>query len=295
MKYILYIIGSFLWMGTCTASDDFDLFQSARQHQPHVTSLTFRGRPQLTSLDQLKYFPKLQSLRIVRCNNIQHLIPTVGLLATGLKKLTLPAANVVDLKDLGSLKELEILDVSNFKENIHSLETLIDLPIKYLNLSGRSQLKDFECIQHMSHLERLGLGGVFSSENVSPPRLDFLRPLKGLTHLDLANGCMIEDIYPISTLTSLRSLNLNMVSAYKCNRSQSLAVISKLNNLEYLALGRLFYPGNLSYLSSLPKLKKLQAYIFNDSESELRRIRGHLPRDAEIVKYVTLQSWGWSW
>ena len=100
MKHILYVIGSLIWMGTCMAAntpDDFELFQSVRQNQPQITSLSFCNRPQLTSLDPLKYFPNLRSLRIDRCQNVRHLIPTVSFLAAGLSSLSIPFSSVVDL------------------------------------------------------------------------------------------------------------------------------------------------------------------------------------------------------
>lgn len=294
MKNIMYIIGILLCLVTCKAAnipDDFRLFQSVRQNQLQVTSLFFHRRPQLTSLDQLKYFPNLKSLRIAMCFDVRHLIQTISHLAPGLQLLSLRLVNFTDLSGLQNLKELEILDMPHFMEDLQPMEKLIDLPIKYLNLSGRSQLKGLEYIQHLSRLERLGLQRVFYNENMNYPSLDFLSPLKRLTHLNLSNGCMIEDISPLANLSSLQSLNLGGVSPFKCTREQSLAVVSKLKNLEYLALGMMYYSQDLSYLSNFPKLKELQA---NPScDREMSRLRGYLPSRVEIVKYANFPGWEW--
>lgn len=275
-------------MGTCMAAntpDDFELFQSVRQNQPQITSLSFCNRPQLTSLDPLKYFPNLRSLRIDRCQNVRHLIPTVSFLAAGLSSLSIPFSSVVDLDGMQNLKELEVFNVCGYDSQIQSVKHLIGLPLRYLNLGGKSQVRDLEYIQLFPRLERLNLSGVFFNENINYPPLTILSSLNCLTHLDLSIGPMINDLSPVFKINTLESLILT-------GMQKKTAGIENLKNIEYLALGMLCNNLDPSCFSKFSKLKKIQASPY--SEEKLAMLKKHLDPQVEITEQED-DFPGWDW
>jgi hypothetical protein len=207
MKPILYVIGSFFWMEISMAannSDDFELFQSARQNQPHITSLSFHNRDQLTSLDPLKYFPNLKSLWIVLCPNIRHLIPTVGAL-TALHTLYWLPSSQTDLSSLSKLTTLKELSVPCSPFN--RIKPFINLNLEVLNLSACSFIEDLEEIGSFNELKKLKLN---NSLHFGPDNIDigFLRKNKKLTYLDIGLSDAICDLSPVYTLDQLTTLIL---------------------------------------------------------------------------------------
>lgn len=286
MKNILYAIGSLLWIGTCMAAsnpDDFELFQSVRQNQPHVTSLSFCDRPQLTSLDHLKYFPKLRSLRIESCTNIRHLIPTIGAL-TALYKLYWWPSLETDLSSLSRLTTLKELSIpcNSFKK----IKSFTKLDLEVLNLSASTAIEDLEEIGSFNELKKLKLYNSlhFGSDNID---IGFLRRNKKLTYLDIGLSDAISDLSPVYTLDQLTTLILGPMEY----GSASLDGIQNLKRLENLNAGWLVRKEDLERMKDLPKLRKL--YCDNASilgEGLQNDIRKYLP-NITFTKDIVDDTW----
>ena len=279
MKHILYVIGSLIWMGTCMAAnnpDDFELFQSVRQNQPQVTSLSFCNRPQLSSLDPLKYFPNLRGLRIQHCRNVKHLIPILGTLKE-LHTLHLSSSGHVDdgiiqdISPLSGLHNLTFLSLNAWGRQVNSIKPIMKLPIKRLSLCRQHSIQDLDLLHHFTHIERLNLSQVFyDADRTTPyPSLDFLKYMKELTHLSLSACFMIDDLSPVWTCRKLQSLILSAIDEGDCK--WNLNGIENLINIEDLGLGNLHYYRELSYLKGLKKIKKLQ--IYSDGTEKLALIK----------------------
>lgn len=292
MKNILYAIGSLLWIGTCMASDDFELFQSVRQNQPQVTSLSFQGKPQLTSLAPLKYFPNLKALRIQNCRNVKHLIPIIGTL-TGLQKLYLEGnENYVygmkqDISHLCRLHNLKTLSIIGESSQLQLIKPIVNLPIERLNLHSQYSIEDLELLQHMTKLQRLNLSQVFYDDERIYPSLFFLQSMKELTHLNLAACFMIEDLSPVWNCQELKSLILNGMDDRECK--WSLNGIENLINIEELSLGDIYLCRELSYLKRFKRLKKLQVNC--DLRKELEIIKSFTGSNVIVGDEVEFSDW----
>ena len=298
MKHILYVIGSLIWMGTCMAAnnpDDFELFQSVRQNQPQVTSLSFCNRPQLSSLDPLKYFPNLRGLRIQHCRNVKHLIPIIGTL-TGLQKLYLEDNENYtygmkqDISPFGELSNLKTLSLVGMWSQLKSIKPIVNLPIERLNLCGQHSIEDLDTLNQMTKMQRLNLAKVFfDDERTMPyPPLDFLNHMPDLTNLCLATCFMIEDLSPVWKCAKLVSLDLAGIDGRACK--WNLNGIEKLINIEELILGDLHYYRDLSCLQELRKLKTLQVNCNNNEE--LERIHSVIGASVIVNDEAKFSSWG---
>ncbi|OJJ20506.1 hypothetical protein BKI52_18800 [marine bacterium AO1-C] len=125
------------------------------------------------------------------------------------------------------------------KENIQSGNPTLDL--HWTILEGFN----FKLLSQCIHLQTLTL-----SCNDTVKQLDWIKPLKNLTELDL-RSCKIYDISPLKDLIHLKSLDLNYNHFFT-----DFSALSNLTKLESLGLAG-NRVSNISFLKPLKKLRKL--------------------------------------
>ncbi len=174
-------------------------------------------------------------------NNIRDLQPLSSL--HQLRNLYLGGNRVADIRALGGLNNLSVLDLSlNEIVDISPLSGLVFLRDLYLD---RNRIADLRPLAPLIRVKWLGLGdnGIID-----------VGPLGSLRELDILvlRGNQIADIRPLRTLTALRDLEL------ASNRITDLSTLGALANLRSLALSRNPFPASaLSVLHSLPALSAL--------------------------------------
>ena len=187
------------------------------------------------SLDDLKYFPNLQTLWITS-NDIADLTPV-----SALSRLTFlsvcygQVADVSPLSGLTSLEEVYLYD--NSIEDISPLSGLTRLTCLGL---GVNSIRDISPLSGLTALEFLRIHSNAISD---------ITPLSGLTRLEdlVLAGNEITDLSPLSGLTGLFVLRIGN------NRITSLAPISGLTRLEELSL----YKNQVSDLTPIAGLTEL--------------------------------------
>jgi hypothetical protein len=151
----------------------------------------------ITSLEDLKYFPKLTSLRIYLQPNIDFdTIPNKG----NIYNLGLSQNQIEDLTFLEGFDKLMYLSISSNKiVNLEGIENVDG--IKRLNLNS-NDVEDISLLEGFNNLENLDLT-YNAVKDVSA-----LSNLPKLEYLSLyENG--ISDISPLSNIKSLKELYLN--------------------------------------------------------------------------------------
>ncbi len=188
--------------------------------------------------------------------------------------LDLSWADVTDISPLAALTELRSLNLLNNLDltDIKPLESLSKL--ETLNLSGtlvksikplsklselRSLVLDCEKLRDITPLEGLPLEYLdVSCAYKSLHPLKKLPELRRLRNLDI--GDRLEDLEIIGTLTQLEELCLLQL------RTQTVAPLSGLMNLQRLDLSSLWFSTKLDPLAALPNLEDLNLSWTNGLE-----------------------------
>lgn len=189
-------------------------------------------------------------------------------------ELDLSWSDVIDISPLAALTELRSLNLLNNLDltDIKPLESLSKL--ETLNLSGtlvksikplsklselRSLVLDCEKLRDITPLEGLPLEYLdVSCAYKSLHPLKKLPELRRLRNLDI--GDRLEDLEIIGTLTQLEELCLLQL------RTQTVAPLSGLMNLQRLDLSSLWFSTKLDPLISLPNLEDLNLSWTNGLE-----------------------------
>lgn len=187
----------------------------------------YKGYGTITSLEDLKYFPKLTSLRVYLQPNIDfHTIPNRGNIYnlglsqnkiedltflegfTKLGYLTLSTNNIVDLDGVENVKTIKRLGLnSNDVVDISLLEGFDNLEHSDLTYNSVLDVSTLSNLPKLSYLSLYENGIV----DISP-----LSSIKTLEELYLNNN-NITDISPLKSFTSFKALNIenNPITNYE--------------------------------------------------------------------------------
>jgi len=173
--------------------------------------LRYTEKGTITSLEDLKYFPKLTSIRIYLQPNIDfNTIPNKG----NIYNLGLSQNNLTNIEFLEGFDKLLYLSLSSNKiVNLKGIEYVNN--IKRLNLNS-NDVEDISLLSNFNNLENLDLT-YNAVMDVTP-----LKDLPKLDYLSLYENGII-DISPLSNIKTLKSLYLN---------NNNITDISPLNTFE---------------------------------------------------------------
>jgi len=239
------------------------------------------------SLDFVKRMPELEHLEIA-LQKIDDLKPlqTLG----RLRVLHISHAWRCDLAPLGTMTQLEELQIDSYRKGLQHVRGLVKLHTfrlyeghsKHLNmlrdmhrlrvLSVLGGVSDVSVLRELPQLEDLSL----RRTRVDDQAITALEALPNLTRLSLMHVDRVTDIAPVGALRHLRDLNLIQMKG----PLRTLRPLVNLTELEVLHLGGTEVADrNLSPLFKLAHLKELSVGAYSDQEeAELKR---HFP-DAHV-------------
>ena len=261
-KFILFTLLLSLYLITSLAfvygSDDYDLFKRTQSPNHHITKLRIVNHPDLHSLRQLKYFPKLTQFSIQDCPNVKDLERSLTSHGVSLRRLTLCRMGLGNLSFLTVLSGLRALNLmANY--NVTSISPLLALSrLRILHLSGCTSIKDVSPLSEMTKLKSLGISSVliqYPPRNPPLPQsIHFLEPLApSLGYLDLSCSD-IRDLSSLKKFSKLKFLDLDG----SCDEGKKWDGLEYLTNLQYLHLGNAQYRlKSFKFLETLPHLKKV--------------------------------------
>ena len=185
-------------------------------HYYTVDGVDYYEQGQITSLQDLMWFPNLKTLTI-DANQITDLVPLAGRLL--LEELSLNYNNIVDISPLTALTELNSLALRyNSIQDISSVSQMTKLT--YLGVSA-NQIYDISPLEALTNLENLNLW------NNQITNISAIAPLTGLTVLRISDN-QISDISPLAGMTNLKYLSISN------NRISDITPLSGLEKLETL-------------------------------------------------------------
>ena len=224
----------------------------------HIDTLDFSHASSLKNIEFVVYFLNVMYLNLEGCYNLKDSYHSVSVLIN-LRELNL---RNVKLSATAPLKFLTNLTSLNLGANpdISTVKDIITLTrLIRLDLEGNWYITDLERISSLTFLEDLSLKGVFNDDKASYPTLDFvafltnlrrlnlgfndyifyIKPiamLPFLTHLDLSNAKEIRDLDTLSSLTTLKKLDLQYLSPNEYVMSNKQKFLKKLTNLKTLRI-----------------------------------------------------------
>lgn len=189
-----------------------------------ITSLDVTGL-QFGALAGLDYCTRLETLTVTD-SKVQDLSFLSGL--TSLTSLTLSGNEIQDLSALSSLTSLEKLTLSGNKiQNLSALSSLTNLDT--LDLSDNASLADLSNLSGLSNLKTLNVSGT-SVVDLSKLPTTNLESLK-------ASGNGISDATAVSTMTSLKTLDLSNNPGLLISGIPSLKSLTNLETLNLAGTG----------------------------------------------------------
>lgn len=167
---------------------------------------------------------------------------------TGLKELTVTDSQVQDLSFLSKLTSLEKLTLSG--NNIQDLSALSSLTsLKTLDLSGNTDLADLSKLSGLSNLTTLNVSGTAVADVSKVPASVTDLDISGTSVVDLgqlpttkleslkASGNGISDATAVSTMTSLKNLDLSNNPGLLISGIPSLTSLTNLKTLNLAGTG----------------------------------------------------------
>jgi internalin A len=209
-----------------------------------LTGLTSLQTLNLLNCDQLSDFSPLAELTSLHtfhflsgCGRLSDLSPLAEM--TSLQTLKLRGCDQLsDLIPLAGLTSLQTLDLSERQECGEDSK---------LTLIGCGQLTDLSPLARLKSLRNLDLSEC--------GQLSDLKPVAGLTSLNLSGCGQLIDINPLARLISLRELNLS-----RCRKLADINPLAGLTSLQALNLSGCGQLSDLSPLSELTSLQTLALY-----------------------------------
>lgn len=185
-------------------------------HYYTVDGVDYYEQGQITSLQDLMWFPNLKTLT-VDANQITDLAPLAG--CPALEELSLNCNNIDDISPLAALTELKSLALRyNRIQDISSVSQMTKLT--YLGVSA-NQIYDISSLKFLTNLENLNLW------NNQITDISAIAPLTALTVLRISDN-QISDISPLAGMTKLKYLSISN------NQISDITPLSGLEKLETL-------------------------------------------------------------
>ena len=183
-------------------------------------------------------------------------IPDPNLRAALEKALGKNEGDAITKEDLAGVEEL--IARNQGKADSSKISDLTGLQncknLKHLNLSYNPNISDLSAISSLQNLSFLDLQGITSLVDIT-----FLSNLVKLTELYIGyERVKLEDISPLSNLTSLKKLSIWHADVLDISK------LSTLINLEYLTIAHNHKPiTDITFLQNLPNLKHLDLRGWN--------------------------------
>jgi hypothetical protein len=265
-----------------------------------ITSFQQMDPNKLSDMQSLAFLPELERIYVYK------------------KLHACPGVN--DISALANLNSLKILVIPEF-QNLHEISEL-GTNLKYLDLTGASNLRNINFLKNNNKLETLKLNSCYYITDISPlanlkelKYLDLfgckfsnLSPLSNHTNLSYLNlcGCKVTDLRPLASLINLNYLNLGAnenlsdisqiaglsnlkeLDLWACHKLSNIRPLSSLHNLETLNLRGCDSISDLSSLSDLQNLTKLDCWGCTKI-SDLSPVKPLIALDAEIYIPDTLK------
>ena len=251
MKKILLAL--MLSIAPVSAAESDDLVETTDHRNDHVTVLDLSNDESLTNIDFIQYFPNLKELNLEKAYELNDGYHVVSNLKR-LEKLNLAGVRFTTTAPIHSLKNLISLNLTgtpiNTVEDIIQLSNLVDL-----NLNSCRHIRDLEKLSVLIGLEKLNIGSVLIDDDIVYPEMDFLSSLINLKELDLSGNTYLFEIAPITRLPNLIYLNLR--SDQEIRDWETLSTLTSLRKLNLFCVDSLLNRLNTSFLPSLINLEEL--------------------------------------
>ncbi|MBD5551469.1 MAG: leucine-rich repeat domain-containing protein [Lachnospiraceae bacterium] len=262
------------------ALNDFAVFGSIENleeliiESENIKVLNFLNRmPQLKSLgisdaklldlNGIEVLEKLEKLSVTDCGELKDMKAVESL--TGLKELTLERPYDCEEPSLAGLTGLESLSLKSFRscdflQNMTNLKKLslqsCGLP-EGIDLSGLTQLKEFQCTSSLDKGSFAFISGITSLESVNMKGITTYEDISGifmlpnLEKLDISGAECEIDFDKVTENPSLESLEMAGMTLYENVR------VSGGGGILYVQQDDVFLSDHLDFLTAFPNLKHL--------------------------------------
>lgn len=170
---------------------------------------------------------------------------------------------------LGNFRGVTSLNVSG-NWQITSIQPLIHLPLKKLNLSICFKIRDYHLLASITSLQELELSCSFNDDETMSfyPSLDFLSPLVRLRKLDLSSNDSLPSLAPLRNLLNLTQLDLEYAKSV-----HDLSSLQGNTSLRFLNIHHTPMLSDLNFLLHIPNLRIL---VIGDKETTLPALSSSL-------------------